>query len=80
MLDWAAHIGASRRTVAGAVAFSMSTAAIDAAINGRGFVLAQLSMAADDIASGRLVVPFDIRLKLSQPYALAWDPGESHEI
>jgi len=58
----------------------MSTAAIDAAINGRGFVLAQLSMAADDIASGRLVVPFDIRLKLSQPYALAWDPGESHEI
>ena len=73
--DWAAHIGASRRTVAGAVAFSMSSAAIDAAINGRGFVLAQLSMAADDIASGRLVVPFDIRLKLSQPYSLAWDPG-----
>jgi LysR family glycine cleavage system transcriptional activator len=48
----------------------MSSAAID----GRGFVLAQLLMAADDITSGRLVVPFDIRL-LSQPYALAWDPG-----
>lgn len=73
--DWAAHIGISRREVAGEVAFSMSSAAIDAAINGRGFVLAQLSMAAEDIASGRLVVPFDIRLKLSQPYSLAWDPA-----
>ena len=44
-----------------------------AAINGRGFVLAQLSMAAEDIASARLVVPFDILLRLSQPYSLAWD-------
>lgn len=73
--DWAAHIGVSRRKVVGQVTFSMSSAAIDAAINGRGFVLAQLSMAADDIASGRLVVPFDIRLKLPQPYSLAWDPA-----
>lgn len=73
--DWAAHIGVSRRKALGEVAFSMSSAAIDAAINGRGFVLAQLSMAAEDFASGRLVVPFDIRLKLSQPYSLAWNPA-----
>lgn len=73
--DWAAHIGVSRRKAMGEVAFSMSSAAIDAAINGRGFVLAQLSMAAEDIGCGRLVVPFDIRLKLSQPYSLAWDPA-----
>lgn len=73
--DWAAHIGMSRRKAVGEVAFSMSSAAIDAAVNGRGFVLAQLSMAGDDISAGRLVVPFDIRLKLSQPYSLAWDPA-----
>lgn len=73
--DWAAHIGVARRKAGAVVAFSMSSAAIDAAINGRGFVLAQLSMAAEDIASGRLVVPFDIRLKLPQPYSLAWDPA-----
>jgi LysR family glycine cleavage system transcriptional activator len=73
--DWAAHIGAERRKSGGEVAFSMSSAAIDAAINGRGFVLAQLSMTTDDIAAGRLVVPFDIRLRLSQPYSLAWDPA-----
>lgn len=73
--DWGAHVGVPRRKAVGEVAFSMSSAAIDAAINGRGFVLAQLSMATEDIASGRLVVPFDIRLKLSQPYSLAWDPS-----
>ena len=73
--DWADHIGMSRRKAVGEVAFSMSSAAIDAAINGRGFVLAQISMAGDDIAAGRLVVPFDIRLRLPQPYALAWDPA-----
>lgn len=71
--DWAAHIGMQSRKASGEVAFSMSSAAIDAAINGRGFVLAQMCMAFEDIASGRLVVPFDIRLKLSQPYFLAWD-------
>lgn len=73
--DWAAHIGAPHRKALGEVAFFMSSAAIDAAINGRGFVLAQMSMAADDIKSGRLVVPFDIRLQLPHPYSLAWDPA-----
>jgi len=72
--DWAAMIGVSRRKAVGAVTFSLSSAAIDAAINGRGFVLAQMSMTAVDVASGRLVIPFDLRLKLPHPYALAWDP------
>ncbi|WP_040693259.1 LysR substrate-binding domain-containing protein [Pseudaminobacter salicylatoxidans] len=71
--EWAASIGERHRKVAGDVAFSMSSAAIDAAVNGRGFVLAQLSMAGDDIASGRLVVPFNLPLKLPHPYFLAWD-------
>ncbi|MBZ9798462.1 LysR substrate-binding domain-containing protein [Mesorhizobium sp. ES1-4] len=71
--EWAASIGASYRKASGEVAFSLSSAAIDAAANGRGFVLAQLSMAADDIASGRLVAPFDKRIRLPEPYFLAWD-------
>lgn len=73
--DWAQSIGALHRPQSGEVAFSLSIAAIDAAINGRGFVLAQLSMAADDIAAGRLVVPFDAGIKLAEPYFLAWDPA-----
>ena len=30
-------------------------------------------MAGDDLAAGRLVAPFDLRLKLPRPYVLAWD-------
>lgn len=73
--DWADHAGVPRRAVAGEIIFSLSTAAINAAINGRGFVLAQISMVGDDLASGRLVVPFDIRMRLPQVYFLAWDPA-----
>lgn len=71
--EWARTIGASHRRTSGEVAFSLSSAAIDAAINGRGFVLAQLSMAAEDIASGRLIVPFNERVQLPAAYFLAWD-------
>lgn len=77
--DWAATIGQSYRRTSGEVAFSMSSAAIDAAVNGRGFVLAQLSMAGDDIAAGRLVIPFAVPLRLSEPYFLAWDQSALHK-
>jgi LysR family glycine cleavage system transcriptional activator len=30
-------------------------------------------MVADELETGRLVVPFDHRLKLSDPYFLAWN-------
>ncbi|MGB3899653.1 MAG: LysR substrate-binding domain-containing protein [Mesorhizobium sp.] len=71
--DWAVRIGAEPRMTRGEMAFSLSSSAIDAAINGRGFVLAQIAMVADDLEAGRLVVPFDLRVKLSQAYFLAWD-------
>jgi LysR family transcriptional regulator, glycine cleavage system transcriptional activator len=71
--EWANSINAPHKKSDGEVSFSLSSAAIDAAINGKGFVLAQISMAADDISAGRLVVPFDARIKLSESYFLAWD-------
>lgn len=71
--EWAASIGAPYRRAPGEVAFSLSGAAIEAAINGRGFVLAQISMTMDDIAAGRLVVPFNRGIQLPEPYFLAWD-------
>ena len=71
--QWAASQGLPARDLSGQISFSLSSAAIDAAVNGRGFVLAQLSMATDDIAAGRLVVPFDARMRLDESYFLAWD-------
>ncbi|MDE1947441.1 MAG: LysR family transcriptional regulator [Burkholderiales bacterium] len=72
-MEWAASIGAQRSWPASELSFSLSSAAIDAAVNGRGVVMAQVSLIADDLASGRLVVPFDRRLALAEPYFLAWD-------
>ncbi|RQZ20503.1 LysR family transcriptional regulator [Burkholderia sp. Bp9017] len=53
-------------------AFSLSSIAIQAAIDGHGFVLAQSSMIVDDVAAGRLVVPLASGLPLPWPYFLAW--------
>jgi LysR family glycine cleavage system transcriptional activator len=71
--DWAASIGEPPPRAPRDLRFSISSAAIDAAINGRGFVLAQLSMVMDDLVAGRLIAPFDLRLELSQTYFLAWE-------
>lgn len=52
--------------------YSLSSSAIDAAVAGRGFVLAQVSMIGEELESGRLIVPFDIRMPTPEPYYMAW--------
>jgi len=71
--DWAKLVHANHSQQLSGLSFTLSSSAIDAAVNGRGFVLAQLSMVQEEIAAGTLVIPFDIRLKLSESYFLAWD-------
>ncbi|WP_248309511.1 LysR family transcriptional regulator [Bosea sp. Tri-44] len=71
--EWAASVGGNLRRVETELAFSLSSSALDAAVNGHGFALAQMAMIAEDLAAGRLVIPFDHRLQLSDPYFLAWD-------
>lgn len=71
--DWAKLVKADHQQTFSGLSFTLSSSAIDAAVNGRGFVLAQLSMVQEELAAGTLVVPFDIRLQLSESYFLAWD-------
>jgi LysR family glycine cleavage system transcriptional activator len=52
--------------------FSLSGLAIQAAVEGHGFVLAQTSMIVDDLAAGRLVLPFPVGVALPSPYFLTW--------
>ena len=52
--------------------FSLSGLAIQAAIEGHGFVLAQTSMIVDDLSAGRLVLPFPVGVALQSPYFLTW--------
>ncbi|KRE24389.1 LysR family transcriptional regulator [Bosea sp. Root483D1] len=71
--EWARSVGVSVGSVSTELAFSLSSTALDAAVNGRGFVLAQIAMIREDLASGRLIVPIDRRLQLGESYFLAWD-------
>lgn len=73
--EWASQFGVARPEYPSELSFSLSSAAIDAAINEGGFVLGQASMIADEVAKGRLVVACDCWLKLAEPYALAWNPA-----
>lgn len=87
-IDWAARYGAfsppswaSWATAHGiapppggarALQFALTASAIDAAVAGQGVVLGQMAMMHEELASGRLVIPLDLRLPLSQPYSLSW--------
>lgn len=71
--DWASLISAPFSRTDRGLSFTLSSGAIDAAVAGRGIVLAQVSMITDELAANSLVIPFDIRLKLPESYWLAWD-------
>lgn len=73
--DWAIRFGLESLEQHCAISFSLSTTAIDAAIDGAGLVLGQASLVASEIASGELVVASDCWMNLSEPYALAWNPA-----
>ena len=71
--DWARSVGLPPPKIANQSAFSLSAAAIDAAVKGGGFVLGQIAMIVEDVKSGRLVIPIDRRLSMPEPYFLARD-------
>ncbi|MDK4715273.1 LysR family transcriptional regulator [Rhizobium sp. CNPSo 4039] len=72
-LEFAAKTGAALEETATGLSFTLSSSAIDAAVNKRGVVLAQMSMIADELEAQTLVIPLDIRIPLRESYFLAWD-------
>ena len=72
-LEFAAKSGAALADSAAGLSFTLSSSAIDAAVNKRGVVLAQMSMIADELEAQTLVIPVDIRIALRESYFLAWD-------
>lgn len=71
--EWAQLVGAACNDKPSGLFFALSSNAIDAAVNGHGFVLGQVSMIEDELNAGTLVVPYDIRMPLPESYYLAWD-------
>ncbi|MBK3397323.1 MULTISPECIES: LysR substrate-binding domain-containing protein [Methylobacterium] len=70
--EWGRLIGA--QPPAANLTYGLSGSAIDAALAGQGFVLGQIAFIGPELETGKLVVPFDLRLPLPEPYYLAWNP------
>lgn len=60
--DWLAAAGATNVDASRGPRFSHTHIMLQAAIDGRGVALSQVVLAADDLAAGRLVAPFPLRL------------------
>jgi LysR family glycine cleavage system transcriptional activator len=71
--DWFSLAGAVSDNLRCDLTFSLSSAAIDAAMEGRGLVLAQYSMVASALKSGSLVRLSEQELPLPESYFLAWN-------
>lgn len=75
--DWAAWLRAAGVTgvdVSRGLRFSHTHILLQAAIDGRGVALGQSPLAADDLAAGRLVAPFDLSLPVGYAYYLVYLP------
>ena len=70
--DWGRLVGAEPPPAK--LTYGLSGSAIDAAVAGQGFVLAQLAFIGPELESGSLVIPYDLRLPMPEPYRLAWNP------
>jgi DNA-binding transcriptional LysR family regulator len=71
--EFATKVGVQFKETSPGLSFTLSSSAIDAAVNKRGIVLAQMSMIADELEAQTLVIPVDIRIPLRESYFLAWD-------
>jgi len=65
---WLSAIGANDVDPAEGVRFSHTGLAIDGAISGQGIALGRTILVADDIAAGRLIVPFEWAMASSYAY------------
>ncbi len=58
--------------------FNQSSLVLEAAIGGRGVALAKSTLAAADLAAGRLARPFDITFPIDFAYYLVCPPSKAH--
>ncbi|MGF1552956.1 MAG: LysR substrate-binding domain-containing protein [Paracoccaceae bacterium] len=77
--DWLAACGLDPALAAGGQRFAQSDHAIQAAIDGAGVLLGRLSLAAGDLAAGRLVRPFETALPSPFAYYLVTAKGRLGE-
>jgi len=68
--DWLHAAAVKPESASQNISFSHTGNAIDAAVSGQGLALGRLPLVVDDLASGRLIVPFDVHGASSYAYYL----------
>ena len=75
--DWLRSAGAMDVEATRGVYFNQMSMAIAAAAQGQGVALASPAIAADDVASGRLVAPFEVSMRTPFGYYFLCRPAEA---
>lgn len=79
-LDWLLAAGLRASVIGKGPGFLDSSMALQAAIDGRGVTLGRTSLVTDDLAAGRLVEPFRLRLPFDLKHWFVCPPGhQTHE-
>jgi LysR family glycine cleavage system transcriptional activator len=79
-LDWFGDCGFTiDAQISMRLRLSSASVAVQAAIDGQGVVLAQYSMVAGDLNSGKLVVPLQHAMILPSAYYLSWNRSALHK-
>jgi LysR family transcriptional regulator, glycine cleavage system transcriptional activator len=73
--DWASRFSLIASAEPCSYSFSLSSAAIDAAISEGGFFLGQHSLVKKELEAGRLVIAHPKWIKFAEPYGFAWNPA-----
>lgn len=77
--QWSQAAGAGTITFSRYLDFSTYTQAIDAALRGRGVVMAHDALIQEHLADGRLVAPFDVRVAAKARYSAVTTEGSGQD-
>jgi LysR family glycine cleavage system transcriptional activator len=75
--DWLKAAGADGVDASRGVFFNQMSLAIHAAAQGQGVALTSFAIAADDLAAGRLVAPFEVSMRTPYGYYFLCRPAEA---
>ena len=71
-VSWFEHSDITFKPKQRPISFSSGSLAVNAALEGMGIALADISLASDDIHKGDLIVPIDIRLSFDKSFYLVY--------
>lgn len=74
-IDWAAwlhHVGLEGIDARSGLSFDSATYAVEAAVHGEGVLLGRSALVSAEMAAGRLICPFDIRMKSRSKYYVVY--------